>query len=121
MERTTGGASHVEPSVIAYLRCEGVATKGGRFPCPRDRVLERRLKEIVAGLPQCAHASSIEPGSFELRAELRRAGTIVEHTVRGPSAAAEQAVRACVATRLERVQSSLHPSRMIVSLRFEAR
>ncbi len=117
----TAGVLKVQPGLIAYLRCDGLAAQRGPFPCPRDRPLEQRLRAIVEALPQCTEASAIGRGAFELRAELHRAGSVTKLDIRGPNADLERAVRACMGRPVEALRTTLKPERMILSLRFATR
>jgi hypothetical protein len=112
----------VKPGVFAYLRCEGVKQRRGKYPCPRDRGLEVRMRTIIEALPTCREAQAISRGrSFELRLELGSEGTFKELQVKGPNEAAERAVRACAGPALRKERTELKSTRMIVSMRFKAR
>jgi hypothetical protein len=112
----------VKPGVFAYLRCEGVPQRRGKYPCPRDRPLERRVRSIIEALPTCRQAQAISRGrSFEIRLELGAGGAFNELDVNGPNEAAERAVRACTGPALRKEHTELRTTRMIVSMRFKAR
>lgn len=112
----------VKPGVFAYLRCEGVPQRRGKYPCPRDRELEIRMRSIIEALPTCREAHAISRGrSFEIRLELGAGGGFKELDVNGPNEAAERAVRACAGPALRKEHTKLQPTRMIVSMRFKAR
>jgi len=117
----TGPPPMIAPGVFAYLRCEGLPQRRGPFPCPRDRGLETRIREIVETLPSCRKADEIVRGSYDVRLELGPTGAVQDLAVRAPNDAAEHAVRACAAAQLRRERTELKPTRMIVSVRFKAR
>jgi hypothetical protein len=111
----------IKPGVFAYLRCEGVPQRRGKYPCPRDRTLEGRMRTIVEALPTCREAQAIPRGrSFEVRLELGAGGAFKELQVKGPNEAAERAVRACAGPGLRKERTELRTTRMIVSMRFKA-
>lgn len=112
----------IKPGVVAYLRCEGVPQRRGKYPCPRDRALEERIRVILEALPSCRDSAAIPRGrSFELRLELGASGGFKELLVKGPNEAAEKAVRACAGPALRKERTDLKSTRMIVSMRFKAR
>jgi hypothetical protein len=111
----------MKTGVFAYLRCEGVKQRPGKYPCPRDRDLEARMRTIIEALPTCREAHAIPRGrSFDLRLELGPGGTFKELQVKGPNEAAERAVRACAGPGLRKERTELNSTRMIVSMRFKA-
>jgi hypothetical protein len=111
----------VAPSFIAYLRCEGVRQRKGRYPCPRDRALELGMREIIQNLPTCREAHAISRGMFDVRLELGKTGAVTDLHVKAPNEDADRAVRACAAAAFRKLQTTLRPTRMIVSMRFKAR
>jgi hypothetical protein len=111
----------VAPSFIAYLRCEGVRQRKGRYPCPRDRALELGMREVIQNLPTCREAHAISRGMFDVRLELGKTGAVTELHVKAPNEDADRAVRACAAAAFRKLQTTLRPTRMIVSMRFKAR
>jgi len=114
-------ALRVDPGFFAYLRCEGVRQRKGRYPCPRDRALEERMREIVEALPSCREAHAVSRGMFDVRLELGQGGAVTDLHVKAPNEGAERAVRACAAAAFRKAQTTLRPKRMIVSMRFRAR
>lgn len=122
---TTAGARptklSVKPGLVAYLRCEGLATGRGPFPCPRDRELEARMRSIIEALPACRESAAILAGGYDVRIELGASGSVVDLDVRAPDEAADRAVRACAGAALRKQRTVLRSTRMIVSLRFKAR
>lgn len=112
----------IEPGVFAYLRCEGAPKRRGRYPCPRDRELEARMRTIVEALPSCREAHAIPRGrSFDVRIELGAGGAVNDLLVKAPNEAAEHAVRACAGPALRKARTALKSTRMIVSMRFKVR
>lgn len=111
----------VVPGVFAYLRCDGLPQRRGRYPCPRDRTLEGAIRKAIEALPSCREAHAIARGAFDVRLEIGAAGTVEELHVRAPSDGAERAVRACAGPALRKEHTALRPTRMIVSMRFKAR
>lgn len=111
----------VKPGVVAYLRCDGLAQRRGPIPCPRDRALETRMREIIETLPNCREAHAISRGSFEVRLEHIATGAVRDLMVKAPNDAADRAVRACAGAALRKARTELKPTRMIVSMRFKAR
>jgi len=111
----------IKPGVVAYLRCDGLAQRRGPIPCPRDRALEIRMREIIETLPNCREAHAISRGSFEVRLEHIATGAVRDLMVKGPNEAADRAVRACAGAALRKARTELKPTRMIVSMRFKAR
>jgi hypothetical protein len=111
----------VEPTTIAYVRCDGLERQGARFPCPRDRLFERRARAVMENLPKCPRASELEPGELDLRLQLSRWGGVAEVSVRGASSATERVVLACAEPALRELTSTLRSRLAIVSLRFEVR
>ena len=118
---TEGRGLRVQPGFFAYLRCDGLRRRKGRYPCPRDRALELGMREIVEQLPTCREAHAISRGMFDVRLELGPGGTVTDLHVKAPDEGAERAVRACAAAAFRKVQTALRPTRMIVSMRFKAR
>jgi hypothetical protein len=117
----TASKLRVKPGVVAYLRCDGLAQRRGPIPCPRDRALEIRMREIIETLPNCREAHAISRGSFEVRLEHIATGAVRDLMVKAPNEAAELAVRACAGAALRKARTELKPTRMIVSMRFKAR
>jgi len=111
----------IKPGVVAYLRCDGLAQRRGPIPCPRDRALETRMREIIETLPNCREAHAISRGSFEVRLEHIATGAVRDLMVKAPNEAADRAVRACAGAALRKARTELKPQRMIVSMRFKAR
>jgi hypothetical protein len=111
----------VAPSFIAYLRCEGVRQRKGRYPCPRDRALELGMREVIQNLPTCREAHAISRGMFDVRLELGKEGAVTDLHVKAPNEDADRAVRACAAAAFRKLHTTLRPTRMIVSMRFKAR
>lgn len=111
----------VKPGVVAYLRCDGLAQRRGPVPCPRDRELETRMREIIETLPNCREAHAISRGNFEVRLEHIATGAVRDLMVKAPNEAADRAVRACAGAALRKTRTALKPTRMIVSMRFKAR
>jgi hypothetical protein len=106
---------------VAYLRCDGLRPKRGAFPCPRDRALEKTIREIVAAIDRCRVADALGRGEFDIRLEIGAARPRPDIDVRAPTEAGERAVRACAASALAKVTTVLQPERMIVSQRFTVR
>jgi hypothetical protein len=116
---TTDGAS-AQPSQlrfvhgrVAYLRCEGLPQRRGPFPCPRDREMEQQVWDALSSLAHCdlAQQRGRSDVRFDFQADERAwtaSGTLERGTV----------VR-CAGAALSRVGTSLRPTRMIVSFRFE--
>jgi len=111
----------IEPGLFVYLRCDGLPKGRGPHPCPRDRALETRMREIVQTLPNCREAHAITHGAFDVRIELGPNGKVRDLLVRAPDEAAERAVRACAAPALRKQRTELQPTRMLLSMRFKAR
>jgi hypothetical protein len=111
----------IKPGVVAYLRCDGLAQRRGPIPCPRDRALEIRMREIIETLPNCREAHAISRGSFEIRLEHIATGAVRDLMVKAPNETADRAVRACAGAALRKARTELKPTRMIVSMRFKAR
>lgn len=106
---------------VAYLRCDGVELRSGRFPCPRDQALEAAGWRALEALASCRDA---DPGAGALEVRLDLAGHEVvdarylcgEET--GLDAAA---IERCVDGTLRELRTELQPDRMIVSFRLELR
>jgi hypothetical protein len=111
----------ISSGVVAYLRCDGLAQREGPIPCPRDRTLETRMREIIDTLPNCREAHAITRGNFEIRLEHVATGAVRDLMVRAPDETADRAVRACAGAALRKVRTELKPTRMIVAMRFKAR
>jgi len=111
----------IEPGLFVYLRCDGLPKGRGPHPCPRDRELETRMREIVQTLPNCREAHAISYGAFDVRIELGPNGKVRDLLVRAPDEPSERAVRACAAPALRKQRTELQPTRMLLSMRFKAR
>jgi len=113
----THGRRALLPGRVAYLRCDGLATRNARYPCPRDRAFERAVWHALGGLRDCA---AVAEGPLELRVEIAR-GARPSFEMRGPDDARGQAraASACTAEALAPLQSALVPIRMVVSFSFE--
>jgi hypothetical protein len=114
-------ASRLRPGIVAYVRCDGLPLRGGRFPCPRDQELEQRVWHTLHQLEHCDLARE-QRGQAEVRFEFGRIGaptlrvTTVESGGLDPEVVAKCAGLALAATR-----TTLRPDRMIVRFRFELR
>jgi hypothetical protein len=100
---------------VAYLRCDGLPQGKGPFPCPRDRALEQQAWDALSALEHCELAQ--RPGRSEVRFDFEsgaRAWTATGTLERS-------AVVRCAGAALSHVNTSLRPTRMIVSFRFELR
>jgi hypothetical protein len=118
---TDGQRVRVELGQVAYLRCDGLATKRGAFPCPRDRALEKSVRDVLTNIEGCRVAGELGRGRYEVRLELSATRAQPDLEVRAPSDAGERAVRACAGAALAKVTTRLRPQRMIVSQRFSVR
>ena len=102
---------------IAYLRCDGVATRSGPFPCPRDRELERAVWKALQGIERCA---LLTPGALELRIEIE--GTHApSFELRAPDRERARTAQLCLGDAFVGIGTSLAPKRMVVSFTFELR
>lgn len=105
------------PGRVAYLRCDGLSTQRGPFPCPRDRAFERAVWRELRALERCA---LLTPGSVELRVEIASAHA-PSLDLRAQDRERTRAARACLGPALGSVRTVLTPERMVVSFAFELR
>lgn len=116
-EAPPSDASGLIPGRVAYLRCDGLATRRGRFPCPRDRQFERAVWQALRGLERCA---LLAPGPLELRVEISSAHA-PSFELRAEERERERTARVCLGAALAGVATTLRPERMLVSFAFELR
>jgi hypothetical protein len=100
---------------VAYLRCDGLPQRRGPFPCPRDREMELQIWSALSSLEHCdlVQQRGRTDVRFDFDGDARTwsaIGSLDRSTV----------VR-CAGAALSRVGTSLRPTRMIVSFRFELR
>jgi len=100
---------------VAYLRCDGLSTRRGPFPCPRDRTFERGVWHALRTLERCA---LLTPGPLELRVEIVGAHA-PSFDLRAADRERARTARACVDPMLASAHTTLTPERMVVSFAFE--
>lgn len=108
---------------VAYFRCDGLRTQSGKFPCPRDAVLEQAVWEILSTLPSCS--PSLGRGGADIRLDLGRVQrtevrVLPIHGSPEPALDSDR-VYACVGKRLVKLRTSLEPIYMMVSFRASLR
>jgi hypothetical protein len=115
------GVRHLTRGQVAYVRCDGLAREGSRFPCPRDRQFERDVWSALRGLEDCALASSAR-GAAEIRIEFARAAPAIVRVTKADAPTLDpQIVTECSGQALSAARTTLRPERMVVSFHFELR
>jgi len=106
---------------VAYLRCEGAQVTPGPYPCPRDRLLEDAVRQILLDLPRCAE-SPAGPGESDVR--LSFTGTSSPQVHLGPPRSGARGhldgapVLACLRPRLQALATQIVADQLLVSFRF---
>lgn len=105
---------------VAYLRCAGVQRRDRRFPCPRDKTMERHVWSALAGLTKCS-AASLSAGRGDIRLTFkRRLPPEIEYRAL-KQGLPPAAVAKCAGEALSQVHTRLYSLQMIVLFRFELR
>ncbi len=105
---------------VAYLRCDGVERRG-RFPCPRDEVLEAAVWPLIQAVTACPTGPD-RAGEADVRLDYRADGapeirwrdTFPDDTVRLD----RERVLGCLRGPLEATRQSLGAERLLMSFRF---
>jgi hypothetical protein len=102
------------PGRVAYVRCDGVAKHEGRFPCPRDRALERGAWEALRSLEHCPR---LGPGGADVRLEFGPQGPPAVHVLspRTGNSLDRDLVAKCVGMALGQTRTALRADRMLVA------
>ncbi|MFI5306567.1 MAG: hypothetical protein ACHQ53_04390 [Polyangiales bacterium] len=117
----TSAQGRVRHDIIAYIRCDGLRPRTGRFPCPRDLELEREVATILDKLPSCGLLRE-QSGLAVVRLELTRDGASPPRASAPKEGGLDpESVLRCAGGALSKVQTTLDPDRMIVRFRFELR
>lgn len=106
---------------VAYLRCDGVRRRGGRFPCPRDDALEATVWSVVEGLIRC-EGGPVGAGHADVKLDYPGHGapevhwrdTFADDVVRLDR---DEVIR-CLEPGLVQTRQSLGAERLLVSFRF---
>jgi hypothetical protein len=114
--------TRVVPGRVAYVRCDGLSASSGPYPCPRDRVLEAAVWDLLDTLRECRGAHPIDDDrDAELRLDFR-AGTATDVQLRADApdqGDLEAALGRCLTEPLRRIETKLRPAHMVVSFRFQ--
>jgi hypothetical protein len=105
---------------IAYVRCNSIEQQPGRFPCPRDRTLERSAWAALDELTRCPR---LGPGSADVRLEFGREGPPSVHVL-GPrqgDALDRALVTKCAGTALGQTRTDLQADRLLVAFEVTVR
>lgn len=102
------------PGRVAYVRCDGVTKQAGRFPCPRDRALERSVWEALRSLERCPTLGS---GGADVRLEFGPEGPPAVHVLspRSGDGLDRGLVAKCAGVALGQTRTALRADRMLVA------
>ncbi|HJL36422.1 MAG TPA: hypothetical protein RMG95_12125, partial [Polyangiaceae bacterium LLY-WYZ-15_(1-7)] len=116
---TTPAPYRFERGRVAYIRCPGLEGAGGR--CPRDRDLEESVWAALGGVAECA-ARPAAGGTADVRLTFSGGGA-PELRFRdwGDSPLPSASLRACLASTIAPLRTSLRADPLVISFRFRFR
>jgi hypothetical protein len=106
---------------VAYVRCDGLESHAGHFPCPRDRALELSVWSALRELERCEQTRG-QDGAAEVRLDFGSAEvTTVQFRPANTGNLDIKRVSGCVREALSAVRTKLRPERMVIAFGFSLR
>ena len=109
----------IVPGRVAYLRCDGLPTQQGPYPCPRDLRLEEDAWAAIDGLPLCPNGP-MDAGEADIRIVFRRGlpPEVLVHDLQSSPQLAVQPLLDCLRPSLTALTTSLDADELVISFRF---